>query len=141
MPHIRTMAFDDSIYPTFEEIVGRGNVTRVVNDLMASVVKSNGGSSELDAKLRKKKIEQLQSKQAKIQAELQLEIMQEKKLEEQARKREIEELEIKINSKCKICGIVSQEKMHDFPIGKVCNNCYQNKRDSHLWFKKEAQIQ
>lgn len=131
---------DPNTYKEFMAIVGRGNLTRTIEQFMLNTIAVNNKDTKgIDIKLLNNDLERLKRKLSKIQAELTQKQKLKEKYEEEHRKAEelalIEEKErIEAKHKCIQCGriINEAEKIHKFPKGSVCSGCFMAADSSNI---------
>lgn len=137
---------DYQTYIDFQFVVGKGNVTRSLEEYMVSTIATHNGDFEkIDLKIIDKKIEELTKKQAKITSELQKNTQIKAKIEQKMVKKEedrlkIESEKIKKQKTCAKCGneIKENDKKHELPKGLLCNGCFlsMNLQDAEFWMKR-----
>ena len=123
---------DAQTYLDFQNAVGKGNVTKSLEDYMVTTVAAQTGDIEkVEIKIIDKKIQKMQKELTKIQAELQKNLSIREKydkiLEEKETKRlQNQKIQIQNQKVCIHCGnnIPEFAKSHQFPKGVVCNGCF-----------------
>ena len=102
-----------------------------------------GDLNDINLELLRMKIVTLENQKIKIDSELNANrtmLQNAEKTREEDRIKDLEKEKEKIENskKCAICNFVRADaiKMHNFPIGQVCNTCFMEKRDAKKWFMK-----
>lgn len=129
MKHNLHLSLDAAVFKQYERIVGKGNVTRAVEDHMRSY--ANASKGDYDVAVLKVEIDALQEKQRKVSTELQQKVELMEHLTEVAKQKELKELQAEQEAyesaaKCQVCGTMESPKWHNFAIGKICNYCFMN---------------
>lgn len=143
MAHIRNVKFDAETYENFKQMVGAGNVTNRLNELMAAFCAGCEETAEdierqLDGLYRRRnevdyQIQQREGKLQTIRA-----IQQQREAEEQEQQQQEGERQEQERMKCQNCGAIEATKWHDFKIGRICHACYMNSDGKQIgeWMKK-----
>jgi hypothetical protein len=124
--------FDPETYKKFQEIIGKGNVSRTFQNFMLSTIATQENDIDgVDLKLINIEIEQLKKQQIKITTELQNKLgirenIEKKQAEIEKKRLEIEKKQLENAKKCSICGknIEKKDKKVDVKSGILCLNCY-----------------
>jgi hypothetical protein len=134
---------EEQVMNTFQEVIGKGNVSSKVEDYMnnmVNVVKQD--STGINVRLIRNKINDLEKDGSKISAELtslkqQLQMYEKVQAENETKKLEQEKERIENQNKCANCGNILGEKVrsHKFSIGLICNPCFitSNKESIKKW--------
>ena len=134
------ISIDPDLHQNFKEIVGKGNVTLELAELMRMRIAQLRGDIEgIDLEILIKEISKLEQEQAKITSEIhqktaiKREILQ--KREEKEKKRlENEKKRLENSKKCINCNqlLGENEKKHQFVGGFVCNPCFYNEAGTKI---------
>ena len=125
---------DFQTYVDFQNAVGKGNVTKALEEYMVTVVGlKSGDTDKIDLDILENEINKLSKDLSKIQTKLQNKITLKEKMQTKIQEKEIQRLEaekkaIEEAKKCYNCGMFIQEgkKVHEFPVGNICNGCFMS---------------
>lgn len=121
------LAIDAAVYTSYVHIVGKGNVTRSIEDHMRTV--TNATTGDYNREILSLEVESLTEKHKKLSTELQQKSELLEHLREVAEQKKLAELKADQDAyenaaKCQVCGSLESAKWHQFSIGKICNACF-----------------